>query len=84
MTTTKPKKAGRIPVEFRGHTYDLPATPKAKVLRHLDRKEVTIALDLVLGDEQADIFWERHGDDDVTVVKDFFEAAGSVMRLGNR
>lgn len=73
-----------VPVEFGGHTYDIPTKLKAKVLRHLDKKEMTLAMDVVLGDEQSETFWERHGDDDVTVVRDFFQAAGEVLGSGNR
>lgn len=68
-----------IPFEFRGHTYQLPPKIKAKVLRMIDNRQMTLALDAILGAEQAKVFWDRHDDDDVDVVGEFFKASGKVM-----
>jgi len=72
-------KKKTVPMEFRGHTYTIPAKLKMKIMRFVGRSDLGGAIDALLGDEQATVFWDRHDEDDIDdCAKAFFDAVAEL------
>jgi hypothetical protein len=64
-----------VPFEFRGETYHTRARPSVKTIRALGRQDFDLALESLIGPEEAATFYRRHDNDDgVETYKEFFDA----------
>lgn len=68
-----------VALEFYGHTYALPPKLKMKVIRFIERGNVNLGIEAILGAEQAELLWERTDDWDAEDPrwKEFFEAVAA-------